>query len=210
MILSASDFDGDDFDSELGLIHLIVTRFGKSLDTLQITGEPNCVACQCRQWFFGQHFRQALQEGVLLAKSGSPRMWRRTWRSASTQSRLWKPPAVPRTISGRPFARSETNSSNRSTTSACDLYPRGISARRFHWNISIISNEMVLQHSGHTTWPLAESHHQSPSESVELAGQTGPDRPDHRQAAGGQDDHSHRPRPADRSEHHPLRTVRPS
>ena len=64
-------FDGDDLSSWLGLIHQIVMRFGKSLDTLQITGEPNLRGMPDAGDGSRPHIRRALQEGVLLAKSAA-------------------------------------------------------------------------------------------------------------------------------------------
>ena len=162
-------FDGDDLSSWLGLIHQIVARFGKSLDTLQITGEPNLRGMPDAGDGSRPHIRRALQEGVLAAKSAA-RAVVRTWQSGLTQSRLSKPPAAPTTISGRPFDRSATNSSRRSTTSAWTSIPTS-SARRSRPSICRRQSNPFCGDFEHTIWPPAESRHQSPFESVKMVGQ---------------------------------------
>jgi hypothetical protein len=62
-------FDGDDLTAWLDLIRLIVTQFGKSLDTLQITGEPNLRNMPDAGDGSRPHILRALRDGILTAKS---------------------------------------------------------------------------------------------------------------------------------------------
>ena len=60
--------DSDDLSGWLQLIEQIVTRFGRTLDTLQITGEPNLLGMPDAGDGARPHVRRALRDGVLLAK----------------------------------------------------------------------------------------------------------------------------------------------
>ena len=62
-------FDGDELTTWLDLIRQIVTRFGNSLDTLQITGEPNLRGLPDAGDGSRPHVLRALRDGVIAAKS---------------------------------------------------------------------------------------------------------------------------------------------
>ena len=61
-------FDGDDLTGWLELIRQVVLRFGKSLDSLQITGEPNLRGMPDSGDGSRPQIMRALQEGVLMAR----------------------------------------------------------------------------------------------------------------------------------------------
>ena len=63
--------DSDDLTGWLRFIRRVVTQFGKSLDTLQITGEPNLRGMPDAGDGSRPHVRRALRDGILAAKSAA-------------------------------------------------------------------------------------------------------------------------------------------